>query len=67
MEATILLALQSLRLPVLTQLAALVSAFGNYAFIWVVIGICLLYTSGIRSWTSGADDRFSRSGFARTV
>lgn len=42
MEATILLALQSLRLPVLTQLAALVSAFGNYAFIWVVIGILLI-------------------------
>lgn len=42
METTILLALQSLRLPVLTQLAALVSAFGNYAFIWVVIGILLI-------------------------
>lgn len=42
MEATILLALQSLRLPVPTQLAALVSAFGNYAFIWVVIGILLI-------------------------
>ena len=42
MESTILLALQSLRLPVLTQLAALVSAFGNYAFIWVVIGILLI-------------------------
>lgn len=26
----------------LTQLAALVSAFGNYAFIWVVIGILLI-------------------------
>lgn len=39
MEATILLALQSLRLPVLTQLAALVSALGNYGFIWIILGI----------------------------
>lgn len=42
MEATILLALQSLRLPVLTQLAALVSALGNYGFIWIILGIVFI-------------------------
>ena len=46
MEATILLALQSLRLPVLTQIAALISALGNYAFIWVILGIILIVFVG---------------------
>ena len=46
MEATILLALQSLRFPVLTQLAALVSALGNYGFIWIVLGIVLIVFLG---------------------
>lgn len=43
MEASILIALQALRLPGLTQIAALVSAFGNYAFIWLVIAIVMLF------------------------
>lgn len=46
MEATILLALQSLRLPVLTQLAALVSALGNYGFIWIILGIVFIVFIG---------------------
>lgn len=43
MEATILLALQSLRLPVLTQIAALVSSLANYGFIWIVLGIVMVF------------------------
>lgn len=48
MEASILLALQSARLEGLTQLAALVSALGNYGFIWIVLGIVLLFMEGRR-------------------
>lgn len=48
MEASILLALQSVRLPVLTQLAALVSALGNYAFIWMLLAIIMLFFAGRR-------------------
>lgn len=43
MQATILLALQSLRLPILVQLAALVSALGNYGFVWIVIALILIF------------------------
>ena len=43
MEASILVALQALRLPGLTQIAALVSALGNYAFIWVAIALVMLF------------------------
>lgn len=46
MEATILLALQSLRFPVLTQLAALISALGNYGFVWIVLGIVFIVFLG---------------------
>lgn len=43
MEATILLALQSLRLPFLTQIAALISSLSNFAFIWIVLGIIMIF------------------------
>lgn len=43
MEATILLALQSLRLPVLTQIAALISSLANYGFIWIVLGLVMFF------------------------
>lgn len=43
MQATILLALQSMRLPFLTQLAALVSALGNYAFVWIILGLVMIF------------------------
>lgn len=43
MEATILLALQSLRLPILVQIAALVSALGNYGFVWIVIALIMIF------------------------
>lgn len=43
METTILLALQSLRFPVLTQIAALVSSLANYGFIWVVLGLIMIF------------------------
>ncbi len=48
MEASILLALQSARLEGLTQLAALVSALGNYGFIWIVLAIVMLFMEGKR-------------------
>ncbi len=45
MEASILLALQSMRVDGLTQLLALVSALGNQAFVWLVIGfVCLFFS-----------------------
>ncbi len=43
MEASILIALQTMRLPGLTQIAALVSALGNYAFVWIVLAIVMLF------------------------
>ena len=43
MGASLLLALQSLRLPFLVQLAALVSSLGNYGFVWIVMGIVMLF------------------------
>ncbi len=45
METTILLALQSMRVDGLTQLFALVSALGNQAFVWLVIGFVCLFIS----------------------
>jgi undecaprenyl-diphosphatase len=48
MEAGIMLALQSIRLPILTQVVALVSALGNYAFIWIVLAIIMLFFPGRR-------------------
>lgn len=48
MEAAIMLALQSIRLPVLTQIVALVSALGNYAFIWVILALIMLFFPGRR-------------------
>lgn len=45
METTILLALQSMRVDGLTQLLALVSALGNQAFIWLLIGFVCLFIS----------------------
>lgn len=49
MEATILLALQNLRLPFLTQLAALVSALGNYGFVWILTGLLVIFFSNRRN------------------
>lgn len=43
MEASILLALQTMRLPFLTQVAALVSALGNYGFVWVILGLVMIF------------------------
>ncbi len=44
MEAAILLALQSVRVPGITELMALFSALGNMGFIWIIIGlICLFF------------------------
>ena len=45
METTILLALQSMRVDGLTQLLALVSALGNQAFVWLVMGFVCLFIS----------------------
>ncbi len=45
METTILLALQSMRVDGLTQLLALVSALGNQAFVWLLIGFVCLFIS----------------------
>lgn len=42
MEASILLALQSVRIDGLTQLLALFSALGECSFIWLIIAIILL-------------------------
>lgn len=41
-ETSILLVFQSLRLPFLTQLAALVSSLDNYGFVWIVLGIVMI-------------------------
>ena len=43
MEAAILLALQSMRVPGITELMALFSALGNMGFIWIVIGVVCLF------------------------
>lgn len=43
METSILLALQSMRLPFLTQVAALVSALGNYGLVWIVLGLIMIF------------------------
>ena len=49
MEASILLALQSVRVEPLTQFLALVSALGNQAFVWLVIGLVCLFFSEKRA------------------
>ncbi len=49
MEASILIAFQTLRLPGLTQIAALVSALGNFAFIWIVLAIVMMFFAGRRN------------------
>lgn len=46
MEVTILLALQSLRFPVLVQIAALISALGNYGFVWVILALIFIFFAG---------------------
>ena len=43
MESAILLALQSMRVPGITELMALFSALGNMGFIWIVIGVVCLF------------------------
>lgn len=48
MGSTILIALQSIRLPFLTQLAALVSSLGNYCFIWVILALVMIFFLGRR-------------------
>ena len=48
MEASILQALQSVRIAGLTQIAALVSALGNYAFIWILLAVIMLFFVGRR-------------------
>ena len=45
METAILLALQSVRVPGITELMALFSALGNMGFIWIVIGLICLFFS----------------------
>lgn len=45
MEAGILIGLQSARVVGLTQLAVLIFAFGDAAFIWVALGIIMLFFS----------------------
>lgn len=45
MQATILLALQSIRLPFLTQVAALISSLANYGFAWIILGLLMIFLS----------------------
>ena len=48
MEQAILLGLQSIRIDGLTQIMALLSALGNKAFIWIVVGVVLLFFAETR-------------------
>ena len=42
-QENILLILQSVRLPFLIQVAALVSALGNYGLAWIVLGLVMIF------------------------
>lgn len=43
MDAGVLIALQSMRVEGLTEFMALLSALGEYAFVWVVIAVLMLF------------------------